>query len=228
MNKNQVGDVKITIKPNIYLTSIQDICNKGDGYLEMLYDDLSNISQIPMDKWFVELQPEDTFPLYLTGLKATEIAHIRGVSRQTESNRLSQDFEKLLRDGFVNSLDEFKEDHELNRRLLQEIIIKYFVYKASKEKNIKYMENILGSKYNTDRSKYIAYIKLGGNPNSFTLDSLDKRFATAENDIVVKQVYDLFKQGLDNNKIASELNIEIHKVYYLRKKYIKLKNPILI
>lgn len=226
MIRNRADEVVISIKSNIYLDSIRDICKKEDSYLETLYEELSNISQIPMNKWEEELSPEDTFPLYLSGLKATEIANIRGVSRQTESNRLSHDFNKLLNDGFVDSIDEFKEDHELNRRLLKEIIVKYFVYKASKEKNIRYLDNILGSRYATDRAKYISYLKLGGNPKSFSLDSLDKRFTSPQNNELVRDAYALMEQGFSNNEIAEKLNVKLPKIYYLRKKYITLQDTV--
>lgn len=227
MIRNQADEVKININSDVYLEAIRDICNQEDSYLETLYEELSNISQIPMDKWKEPISTEDTFPLYLSGLNATEIANIRGVSRQSESNRLSHDFYKLLSDGFVDSIDEFKEDHVLNRRLLTEIIVKYYVYKASKEKDIRYLNNILGSRYATDRSKYIAYLKLGGNPKSFSLDSLDKRFTSPQTDSLVKEAYELMDSGFSNNEIAEKLNVKLPKIYYLRKKYITLKDTVI-
>lgn len=225
---NEVNGIKLRISPEIYLNTIKDILSSNNPRVKQLEQELTLIIQVNLDLFDEFSNINNTFKskhvynLYLSGLKTTEIADIRKVSRQTDSNKINRE----LNIHSLNGIDkqDIKEIHLTNRLALQEIITKYFIIISEKDGELDSLKKILGSKYTTRRSVYTAYIKLGGEASLFPLDSFDKRFKKVSNDRVSQLIFDDFKNGLTNSEISVKRNLPNSTVYALRKKYYKYTN----
>lgn len=220
-----VEDIKFSIDALAYPIAFKDIVEKKE--YSNLKSELEYISQVVVSKWTDTRQftSNDSFPLYLTGFKPSEIAKIRGISRQSESNKVTTEIDKLLLEGLIEDVSEVENDHLRNRKNIQNIVIKYFVIECGLQKDISLMDNILGSKHRTNRSKYVAYLKLGGDESIFTIDNLDKRYVSPDEDETLRKAYNMFEQGKTNREVADVLGLKVAKIYYFRKKYYKINNP---
>lgn len=226
MEVNSVNGIKLMIKPETYLFVINELHSANDTYLTNLWKDFLLISQVPKEKWLdtTLLESSDTLAMYLTGFKSTEIATIRGISRQSSANKLTIETEKLKNEQLISSESELTEDHTNNRSLLQKLMVKYFVYVCSKEKDILIMDNILATKYRTKRSKYVAFIKLGGLAETFAIDQMDDRFAKLTGEEAIESIFELFRLGKTNMEVSEAKEIGLDQVYYYRKKYNRFEN----
>lgn len=225
MEINTVNGVKLRIKAEKYPEVIGVLLQSNDGELREIAEEFAVINPIDNELWLDtnKMQAKDVMYLYTMGLKSAEIADIRHVSRQNESNKLNTELESIESENPLY-LVSVHETHLANRRILQEIITKYYVYICTKEKNISKLSEILGTKYKTERSVYKAFIKLGGNPDIIPLDTVDNRFKKVSDDKEVIKIFGLFADGKSNREVAEEVGMHMTKVYALRKKYHKFLN----
>lgn len=217
--------VKNRFHPEVMLDSFQYLLKHGsENDFKQLLHLFKQVQPFENSFW---LDPklflsEHTFDLYLLGFTNSEIAKIRGVSRQSSSVRLELSLSKT-----EESLDSIEETHLKNRKIMKAISLGIVILMVEKEKDLSLMENVLKTKYKNLRIKYVTYVKLGGNPNVFSIVDVDKRF-TPVTDSDSLSVFKCIKQGKGNVQIANELGIPYQKVLKLRKKLDKIENPLQI
>lgn len=217
--------VKNRFHPKVMLDSFQYLLKHGsENDFKQLLHLFKQVQPFENSFW---LDPklflsEHTFDLYLLGFTTSEIAKIRGVSRQSSNVRLELSLSKT-----EESLDTIEETHLKNRKIMKAISLGIVILMVEKEKDLSLMEKVLKTKYKNLRIKYVTYVKLGGKPNVFSIVDVDKRF-TPVTDSDSLSVFNCIKQGKGNVQIANELGIPYQKVLKLRKKLDKIENPLQI
>lgn len=229
MDKDITSLIGVSILPETYLKVVQEILKREeDEKFTQLFIKFKEINKIPTEHWEIpeKLSTKDTLPLYVMGLIPSEIAHLRNVTRQTESLRLRFDFENLYRTDFKSfNEEELRQLHLDNRVKFKKLIVNATVLLVTETKDISLMKTILNSRYKTKRSYYATYVKLGGDPYAFKIYEMDNRYSNVENQFL-KEVFNLFEEGLTNLEVSDKLGINKTKVPYLRRKYEKIKYPL--
>lgn len=218
MSINQVKGIKVSILPQTYVEVLSNIMSSENPSDIVLADKVRTISNLEDNELenLSALLAESTLDLYLMGFKASEISGIRDVSRQAVTNKLNL---------ALVSLDEAcVKEHTENRQKLQEIVTEYYVRLCEETKDLALMRKVLSKQYKTNRSQFLAFVSLGGSPNTFAIDEVDKRFTTVTGNDKITKIFELFDKGVSNATVSETLSLTEKEVIYYKKKYYRFND----
>lgn len=186
-----------------------------------LLADYNEICDVDIQKLVgeAEILPDDTLPLYIAGFNGTEIAILRNVSRQLVSPKWKAQAEQ---EGW--SVSQATEYHKGNRYDMQVVMGRAMVIEIEETKDLEAISEILSKEYQTARSKYRAFIALGGDKNTFDPSDFDKRLVDIKEDEEMRVAFEMFDEGSTNEEVSQTLHIAMVEVQRYKRNYLRRRN----
>lgn len=200
------------ITSSTLFTTITDIVNNESETTRELHTRLftwsERYSKMVANKEVVK--PTEDLNLYKNGLTISEIALLRGVTRQAISQKylietIAKEQESLL--------------HIFKREELFSIIVDYYKDLAEKNKDLSLMDSVFSSNIRSNKRKYLIYLELGGDPQAIKFSDIDKRRISVETNPEMSNAYKLFSKGLKNREVSDRLNLDLALVVKYRRTY---------
>lgn len=200
------------ITSSTLFTTITDIVNNESETTRELHTRLftwsERYSKMIANKEVVK--PTEDLNLYKNGLTISEIALLRGVTRQAISQKyltetIAKEQESLL--------------HIFKREELFSIIVDYYQDLAEKNKDLSLMDSVFSSNIRSNKRKYLIYLELGGDPQAIKFSDIDKRRISVETNPEMSNAYKLFSKGLKNREVSDRLNLDLALVVKYRRTY---------
>lgn len=200
------------ITSSTLFTTITDIVNNESETTRELHTRLftwsERYSKMIANKEVVK--PTEDLNLYKNGLTISEIALLRGVTRQAISQKyltetIAKEQESLL--------------HIFKREELFSIIVDYYKDLAEKNKDLSLMDSVFSSNIRSNKRKYLIYLELGGDPQAIKFSDIDKRRISVETNPEMSNAYKLFSKGLKNREVSDRLNLDLALVVKYRRTY---------
>lgn len=200
------------ITSSTLFTTITDIVNNESETTRELHTRLftwsERYSKMIVNKEVVK--PTEDLNLYKNGLTISEIALLRGVTRQAISQKyltetIAKEQESLL--------------HIFKREELFSIIVDYYKDLAEKNKDLSLMDSVFSSNIRSNKRKYLIYLELGGDPQAIKFSDIDKRRISVETNPEMSNAYKLFSKGLKNREVSDRLNLDLALVVKYRRTY---------